>query len=100
MCPFRKATQKKRSGGRSFSLGTQWRWEHMPSHIHAATCLDLHVDCPKWADHDECGKNPGYMHKECQRSCDRCPQQQPQLLIAPHEWVGQGHCAPHECLQP
>ena len=50
VCPFRKASQKKRDGGRSFSLGTTWRWEHMPSHIHAAKCVDRHVDCPKWAE--------------------------------------------------
>ena len=35
VCPFRSASQKKRGGGRSFSLGSQWRWEHLPSHIHS-----------------------------------------------------------------
>ena len=100
VCPFRSARQKQRGGGRSFSLGSQWRWaplrspcprtatptpnpdpnpdplplppspsptltrwEHLPSRIHAASCVDRHVDCPKWAAGGECGKNPAYMHK-------------------------------------
>lgn len=84
-----QASQRKRDGGRSFSLGAQWRWEHIPPHAHAASCLDLHVDCPAWLARGECDKNPGYMGTDCRRSCGRCPEQPPQPLTSPHEWVGQ-----------
>lgn len=35
-------------------------------------CKDLNEHCKAWATTGECDKNPGYMEKECQRSCGAC----------------------------
>ena len=37
--------------------------------------------CGMWADAGECESNPGYMHKACAASCDKCEE----LLAAKHE---------------
>ena len=87
VCPFKHATQKKVVADRtSFSLGRTWSWEHMPPSASRASCIDLHVDCPAWAKRDECTKNPNYMHKDCKRSCGKCPAHLP--VVGEHEWVG------------
>ena len=87
VCPFKHATQKKVVADRSsFSLGRTWSWEHMPPSASRASCIDLHVDCPAWAKRDECTKNPNYMHKDCKRSCGKCPAHP--SAVGEHEWVG------------
>ena len=35
-------------------------------------CVDVHENCSFWADRGECEKNPGYMLKSCQKSCNTC----------------------------
>lgn len=35
-------------------------------------CKDLHFSCPSWARRGECTRNPGYMLKNCMKSCNRC----------------------------
>jgi hypothetical protein len=89
VCPFMKASQNKRGGDRrSFSLGQQWSWEQLPAAASQASCIDRHVDCPSWATAGECQKNPGYMHKDCQRSCGQCPAPPPLPSPGEHEWIG------------
>ena len=36
------------------------------------SCVDGESDCEQWAFNGECGKNPGYMHSVCSKSCNRC----------------------------
>ena len=40
-------------------------------------CKDQHEQCAPWASRtvSECDSNPGYMHKNCKRSCNLCPDQ-------------------------
>lgn len=40
-------------------------------HSTAAVNRDTDARCSGWAELGECDKNPGYMRKECQASCDR-----------------------------
>jgi len=35
-------------------------------------CKDQREECSQWASEGECDKNPGYMHKSCRPSCDKC----------------------------
>ena len=36
-------------------------------------CTDQDTQCGYWASLGECDKNPGYMLKSCQQSCNACP---------------------------
>jgi len=40
-------------------------------------CVDLEKQCPQWARGGECRKNAGYMGDKCPRSCDKCPEADP-----------------------
>jgi hypothetical protein len=33
------------------------------------TCVDTNQNCAAWASRGECQKNPGYMLKNCCKSC-------------------------------
>jgi hypothetical protein len=35
-------------------------------------CKDVHKNCEDWAKNGECEKNPEYMKKDCQKSCNIC----------------------------
>jgi len=37
-----------------------------------SSCVDGNKRCPSWAQRGECSKNPRYMLKNCQKSCNRC----------------------------
>ncbi|PFX31382.1 Transmembrane prolyl 4-hydroxylase [Stylophora pistillata] len=38
----------------------------------ASSCYDDDYRCVRWAKYGECEKNPGYMLKNCQQSCEVC----------------------------
>ena len=42
--------------------------------IPASPCNNQHKDseCENWAKHGECSANPGFMKRQCARSCDSC----------------------------
>lgn len=35
-------------------------------------CKDEHTKCPEWAGLGECQENPGYMLRNCKKSCNIC----------------------------
>merc|ERR1712050_492018 len=35
-------------------------------------CKDYNANCPGWAKLGECDTNPGYMHTQCRKSCNKC----------------------------
>lgn len=37
-----------------------------------ARCVDQNEKCPGWAGRGECNNNPGYMLRNCRKSCKRC----------------------------
>merc|ERR1719208_224230 len=43
-----------------------------PTDPPADDCTDEFEKCPEWASTGECGKNPGFMMTQCQKSCDTC----------------------------
>eukprot|EP00440_Ansanella_granifera_P031809 gb/GFBE01034519.1/.p1 GENE.gb/GFBE01034519.1/~~gb/GFBE01034519.1/.p1 ORF type:complete len:140 (+),score=17.08 gb/GFBE01034519.1/:1-420(+) len=38
----------------------------------ASSCADSNWQCAGWARRGECNANPGYMLRNCQRSCHHC----------------------------
>ena len=40
------------------------------------SCKNLHDDnkCVIWAEQQECRKNPDWMHVNCQKACQKCPE--------------------------
>ena len=43
-----------------------------PSPTLPETCVDKHDSCAGWAQQGECEDNPGFMNRECARSCGSC----------------------------
>ncbi|CAL1261127.1 unnamed protein product [Larinioides sclopetarius] len=41
--------------------------------LHKETCEDTDSQCRGWAELGECKKNPKWMHTNCRRSCNQCP---------------------------
>ena len=44
-------------------------------------CIDKEYECKEWAAMGECAHNPGYMFKECARSCFRCYEDETQFGV-------------------
>ena len=55
-------------------------------------CLDKLNDCPQWAAAGDCLKNPGFMMKECPRSCDLCGEGKSSGPVAKCENRNQQQC--------
>ena len=45
-----------------------------------ALCEDHNPHCNEWAQEGECGRNSGFMHQSCRRSCEMCPPPSQQML--------------------
>ena len=37
-----------------------------------SNCTDNHASCSSWSSRSECYNNPGYMLKNCRKSCNNC----------------------------
>ena len=47
------------------------------------SCKNLHDDnkCVIWAEQQECQKNPDWMHVNCQKACQKCPEKGKTVLV-------------------
>uniref|UniRef100_A0A383VHQ9 procollagen-proline 4-dioxygenase n=1 Tax=Tetradesmus obliquus TaxID=3088 RepID=A0A383VHQ9_TETOB len=63
--------------------GDKWsatKWIHVapygvpqkPTSPGEVDCIDDDSNCPSWAHHGECDKNPAFMHASCKKSCKVC----------------------------
>ena len=47
-------------------------FEECPKSCNQCVCGDNHQNCPDWAGRNECVQNPGWMLKQCRKSCGEC----------------------------
>ena len=57
------------------TLAYLWEWLTLNdlTSYYTGTCQDSDAQCATWASSGECQKNPGWMLKNCRRSCHQCP---------------------------
>jgi len=47
-------------------------FEECPKSCNQCKCGDNHAACPDWAAGGGCESNPGWLHKQCRKSCKQC----------------------------
>ncbi|KAL5266236.1 hypothetical protein ACHWQZ_G003601 [Mnemiopsis leidyi] len=47
-------------------------FEECPFSCHQCSCGDNHENCPAWAKGTGCTDNPGWLLKQCRKSCNQC----------------------------
>eukprot|EP00112_Aurelia_sp_Birch-Aquarium-sp1_P020054 Seg508.5 transcript_id=Seg508.5/GoldUCD/mRNA.D3Y31 product="putative tyrosinase-like protein tyr-3" protein_id=Seg508.5/GoldUCD/D3Y31 len=60
-------------------------------------CVDKNNYCASWAARGECSKNPGYMHVNCAKSCNKCGTTSNCADSHQHcgSWATAGYCQSH-----
>ncbi|XP_040568966.1 zinc metalloproteinase nas-6 [Lepeophtheirus salmonis] len=57
-----------------------------------ADCVDSNKYCPTWAKQGECEKNPAWMLKNCQISCQECKNSCADHNPSCQKWANSGEC--------
>jgi len=73
------------------ALITEIRQEEDEITRYGVPCYDEDERCPGWADQGECRKNPGFMVRECRKSCLVCHSHGPPLRAEAPAGSGREH---------